>query len=183
MKTPAVVCAALLLTCFAPAAEKARAKDEKDIRETVTAQQDTWNRHDAKAYAALFAEDGDCVNVVGWWWKGRAEIEQKLTRAFEFVFRDSNLTIENVDVRFLTPQVAVAHARWTMKGAKTPPNIPEPRVGIQTITLQKKAGKWLMVAFQNTNAVPETPFPIGAGGGVGLLLILPEDLHRPAPAK
>lgn len=173
MKRLAAVCAALLLTCLATAADKARAQDEKEIRETVTAQQDTWNRHDARGYAALFAEDGDCVNVVGWWWKGRTEIENKLWRAFQFVFRDSTLKIEDVEVRFLSPQVAVAHARWTMTGAKTPPNIPEPRVGIQTLTLQKKGGKWLIVAFQNTNAVPETPFPLGSGGGIGLLLLLP----------
>jgi len=48
-----------------------------------------------------------------------------------------------------------------MVGAKTPPNIPEPRQGIQTLTLRKQAGKWLIAAFQNTNAVPETPFPKG----------------------
>lgn len=147
--------------CTVLASEPPRASDEKQIREAATAQQDTWNRHDAKAYAALFAEDGDCVNVVGWWWKGRAEIEDKLTRAFQFVFRDSTLNIEDVTVRFLGPEFAVAHVRWTMQGAKTPPNIPEPRAGIQTLTFQKKAGKWLIVAFQNTNAVPETPFPTG----------------------
>jgi hypothetical protein len=27
--------------------------------------------------------------------------------------------------------------------------------------LQQKAGKWLIASFQNTNAVPEQPFPTG----------------------
>ena len=162
MRATALLCAILICNCCAAwSADSARSADEKQIRDTATAQEGTWNRHDAKAYAALFAEDGDCVNVVGWWWKGRAEIESKLTQAFRFVFRASTMKIEEVDVRFLDPQVAVAHVRWTMQGAKTPPNIPEPRVGIQTLTFQKKSGKWLIVAFQNTNAVPETPFPTG----------------------
>ena len=82
-------------------------KDDEEIRTLVeTRQQEAWNKHDAKAYASLFTENGDCVNVVGWWWKGRAEIEQKLTAAYAFVFRESVLTITNVDVRLLTPTVA-----------------------------------------------------------------------------
>jgi uncharacterized protein (TIGR02246 family) len=139
----------------------AREQDETDIRNVERLQQEAWNRHDAKAYASLFTEDGDCVNVVGWWWKGRAEIEKKLTDAYAFVFRESVFTLKEVDVKFLSPEVAVAHVRWTMAGARTPKGIPEPREGIQTQLLQKQAGKWLIAAFQNTNAIPETPFPKG----------------------
>jgi len=139
-----------------------RQADEAAIRDVVqTRQQQAWNQHDAKAYAALFAEEGDVVNVVGWWWKGRKEIENKLTDAFAFVFRESTLTITQVDTRFLMPEVAVAHTRWTMTGAKTPPTIPEPREGIQTIVLQKVGEKWMIAAFQNTNYRPEVPFAKG----------------------
>jgi len=144
------------------AAAADRQADEAAIRDVVqTRQQEAWNQHDAKAYAALFAEDGDLVNVVGWWWKGRKEIESKLTDAFAFVFRESTLTITQADVRFLAPEIAVAHVRWTMTGAKTPPMIPEPREGLQTLVLQKLGGKWMIAAFQNTNHRPEVPFPKG----------------------
>src|SRR4029453_3729816 len=51
-------------------------QDEADIRNVETRQQEAWNRHDAKAYADLFTEDADLVNVGGWRWKGRAEIEK-----------------------------------------------------------------------------------------------------------
>src|SRR6266496_2493924 len=130
--------------------------DEAAIRDVVQArQQQAWNQHDAKAYAALFAEDGDVVNVVGWWWRGRKEIESQLSDAFAFIFRESTLTITHVDIRFLRPKIAVAHTRWTMSGAKTPPTIPEPREGIQTLVLQKVGGNWMIEAFQNTNHVPE----------------------------
>jgi uncharacterized protein (TIGR02246 family) len=131
------------------------------IREVEKEQQSAWNRHDAKAYASLFTEDGDCVNVVGWWWKGRAEIEKKLTAAYAFVFRESVLTITDVDVKFPAPEMAIAHVRWTMVGARTPEALPKPQQGIQTQLLQKQKGKWLIVAFQNTNALPEMPFPQG----------------------
>jgi len=155
--------AILMMVSIPPAgATPDRQADEAAIRDVVqTRQQQAWNQHDAKAYAALFAEDGDVVNVVGWWWKGRKEIENKLTDAFAFVFRESTLTITQVDTRFLMPEVAVAHTRWTMTGAKTPPTIPEPREGIQTIVLQKVGEKWMIAAFQNTNYRPEVPFPKG----------------------
>ena len=153
----------LVAAAAAPAHQgAARDRDEAEIRDLQARQASAWNRHDAKAYADLFTEDGDVVNVVGWWWKGRAEIEAKLTAAFAFVFRDSTMTIADVQVRCLSPDVAIAHVRWTMTGAKTPPNIPEPRQGIQTQTLRKTSGRWLITAFQNTNAVPEVPFPTSA---------------------
>lgn len=137
------------------------AEDEAEIRQVQVRQADAWNRHDAGAYARLFSEDGDVVNVVGWWWKGRSAIETKLTAAFAFVFRESALTITGVQVRFLDPSLAVAHVTWTMVGAKTPPGVPEPRQGIEVQVLRKLGGKWLIETFQNTNSVPETPFPSG----------------------
>jgi uncharacterized protein (TIGR02246 family) len=135
--------------------------DETAIRGLQDTQAEAWNRHDAKAYASLFTEDGEVVNVVGWWWKSRGEIESKLTTAFAFVFRDSTLTITDVKVKFVTPDIAIAHVSWSMKGARTPPNMPEPRQGIQLQVLQRSSSGWLILSFQNTNALPEAAFPTG----------------------
>jgi hypothetical protein len=68
-------------------------------------------------------------------------------------------------IRFLTPTIAIAHVRWTMTGAHTPPGMPEPREGIEIQTLRMTAGHWLIESFQNTNAIPERPFPSGPPGG------------------
>jgi uncharacterized protein (TIGR02246 family) len=149
------------VTCAADSA------DEAAIRQLETQQQEAWNRHDAKAYAALFTEHGDCVNVVGWWWKGRAEIEKKLTEAYTFVFKESALTVGEVDVKFLNPTSAIVHVRWTMTGARTPQALPTPQQGIQTQLVQKNSGKWLIAAFQNTNSIPEMPFPKGPPAAPG----------------
>ena len=134
-------------------------RDEEEIRALAIRQAETWNSHDAKAYTGLFATDADLVNVVGWWWNGREEIERKLTAAYATMFKDSTLTITDVQVRFLTPQLAVAHVRWTMSGAKPPRGVPKPQQGIQTLVLQVHAGKWLIDVFQNTSAIPEVAFP------------------------
>jgi uncharacterized protein (TIGR02246 family) len=137
------------------------AEDETAIRTLEARQPEAWNKHDAKAYANLFTENGDCVNIVGWWWKGRAEIEKKLTDAYVYVFKESALTVTNVDIRFLTSDTAVAHVRWTLTGARTPAGLPLPQQGLQTHVLQKQNGRWLIAAFQNTLTVPEMPFPKG----------------------
>lgn len=151
------VAAGLAVTAFG----QNESPDEAEIRNVEKRQQDAWNQHDAKAYAGLFTEDGDIVNVVGWWWKGRTEIEKKLTDAYVFVFKESALTITDVQVKFLTPDIAVAHVKWTMTGARTPKGIPEPQQGIQIQVLRKQARKWLIASFQNTNSIPERPFPKG----------------------
>ena len=157
-----------LLTSIAaatlPSVAAGQTADEGDIRSLQAQQAETWNRHDAAAYARLFTEDGDVVNVVGWWWKGRPEIESKLTAAFAFVFRDSRMAITDTHVRFLSSDIAVAHVRWTMTGAKMPPGMPEPREGIQLQVLKRISGKWLIANFQNTNSIPERPFPTGPVG-------------------
>jgi uncharacterized protein (TIGR02246 family) len=138
-----------------------QASDDAAIRQLQERQSDAWNRHDAAAYAKLFTADGDIVNVLGWWWRGRQEIESKLAPAFASVFRDSKLTITDVQVRFLSPAVAIAHVRWTMDGAKAPPGGQAPREGIQLQVLTRQVDGWLIASFQNTNSVPEMPFPMG----------------------
>jgi uncharacterized protein (TIGR02246 family) len=154
----------VVLTARALAAET----DESAIRALQARQAAAWNAHDAAAYANLFTPDGDVVNVLGWWWRGRAEIQSKLTDAFAWVFRDSKLTITDVHARFLDRNTAVAHVRWTLDGAKVPPGAPAPpREGIQLQVLRKGNGQWLIASFQNTNSIPETPFPKGPPPAAG----------------
>jgi uncharacterized protein (TIGR02246 family) len=156
-----------ILTLDSPLPAAAQSSDEAAVRAVAMRQGETWSRHDAKAYAALFTEDCDVVNVVGWWWKGRAELERKLTPMFSHAFGESQLTITDVQVRFLSPTIALAHARWTMTGARMPPGMPEPRAGIQTLVFTKQRGRWLITGFQNTNSVPEQPIPAGSTGPAG----------------
>jgi uncharacterized protein (TIGR02246 family) len=156
-----LACLLLMTTSLCGTAPATQGDDEAAIRDVQREQADAWNRHDAAAYARLFTEDGDVVNVLGWWWRGRAQIESKLEGAFAFVFHESRLTITETSVRFLNPTIAIAHVRWTMEGARSPPGGPDPREGIQIQILQKTAGHWLIQSFQNTNAISERPFPSG----------------------
>jgi uncharacterized protein (TIGR02246 family) len=148
-----------LLAAISTAAA-AISSDQAAIEAIEAKQASAWNAHDAAAYADLFTPDGDVVNVIGWWWKGREEIRHKLTDAFKFVFKDSRLTITEVDVRKLSADVAVAHVRWAMTGALAPPGEPAPpQAGIQLQVLVRGEDGWRIASFQNTNSKPERPFP------------------------
>lgn len=149
---------AMSLPLVATASESERAVAE--IQALQQQQADAWNAHDARAYAALFVEDGDVVNVMGWWWRGRAEIERNLRQAFVHTFAASRLEIVDTTVRVLHGELAIAHVRWTMDGARAPPGAPEPpRQGIQLQVVRREAGQWRIVSFQNTNSLPEMAFP------------------------
>jgi uncharacterized protein (TIGR02246 family) len=153
---------ALVTVLAGPAFSAGQSRDEADIRKVETGLQEAWNHHDMSAWANLFAEDADFVNVVGWWWKGRPEIERKHTDAHAFIFRESTLTIDEVHTRFLTPQIAVVHVLWSLVGSRKPDGTPgPPRKGIFTQVLQKRADKWLISAAQNTDSIPEVPSPKG----------------------
>ena len=152
--------AVLALLVADPLTALAADRDEAAIQNLQSRQAAAWNAHDAAAYAALFTSDGDVVNVLGWWWKGRDEIQSKLTDAFAVVFRDSELTITDVDVRKLSLGVAVARVRWTMKGALAPSGgSAPPQQGIQLQVLVRGNNGWRIASFQNTNSIPERPFP------------------------
>jgi uncharacterized protein (TIGR02246 family) len=133
-----------------PAVCAGQTPDEAEIRKVELGLQQAWNRHDMKAWANAFTVDADFVNVVGWWGRGRAEIEKKHADAHAFAFRESTLTIEEVHTRFLAPEFAVVHVLWTLVGHKK---------GIFTQVLQKRDGKWLIAAAQNTDRRPEVPMP------------------------
>lgn len=150
------------LAIVASASPCAAAADAPEIQAVESAQEAAWNAHDAHAYMDLFTADAVLINVLGWQWNGREEAEQKLGRAFEFVFAESKLHIDAVKVRTLSPDLALAYVSWTMVGAKSPDGSGAgiPQHGIQTQLLRKADGRWLILSFQNTNAVPERPFPI-----------------------
>jgi uncharacterized protein (TIGR02246 family) len=150
----------VILTLASASGIAAESGDVEAIRVLQDEQAAAWNRHDAHAYAKLFAEDGEVINIQGWWWKGRQEIERKLSQAFAFVFAESRLSIVEVHAKVLDPDYALAHVIWQMEGARAPPGAPSPpREGIQLQVLRKGSEGWRIASFQNTNSIPEVPFP------------------------
>ena len=113
-----------------------------------------WNAHDMAAFAELFAEDAQFVNVVGLWWRGREQIREAHAFSHATMFKDSTLRIEETSARLVVPQLALVRARWTLRGHVSPEGVPLPeRGGLLLTTLSRARGSWEIVDSQNTDIV------------------------------
>ena len=159
MKRVSILLIVLTLIALPVAAQtKGNAKDQEAIKSIAQKWQDTWNRHDMKATAALVAEDVDFITVGGTWQKGRKEFEEYHVKLHVIQMKESVLAIKNTEVKFIKPDVAVAHVEWGIKGDKNLDGTPrQPQQGIFTWVLEKRKGNWLIIASQNTNIREPVP--------------------------
>ena len=128
--------------------------DRKAIEALASSFQDCWNRHDIDALASLVAEDVDYVTVVGTkdWEKGRSEFKDRHAAVHKTMFKDSVLTVKKTHVRFIRPDLVIAHVLWETKGDVIPNRKPgDTRTGISTWVVEKRNGRWLIIASQNTD--------------------------------
>jgi len=111
---------------------------------------ENWNRRDAVAFAALFAEDASVVGFDGSQMNGRAEIATEIGQ----IFADhptSRYVGKIREVRQLAPDVALLRAVVGM----VPPGQSElnPNVNaIQSLVAARHGGRWLIALFQNPPA-------------------------------
>jgi len=130
------------------------AGSKESVEKVVRTFADCWNRHDMEAFAQLFTQDAEFVNVVGLWWKGREEIKQAHIATHTTMFKNSHLAITNIDVRFLKPDVAIARSRWELTGHVGPSGEPLPqRKGILMNLIVRTNDKWMIIDSQNTDII------------------------------
>jgi uncharacterized protein (TIGR02246 family) len=111
---------------------------------------EAWNIHDARAFAALFAEDADFTNVFGMEATGRSEIERFHAPIFETMFKNSILSVEGVRSRMLREGVATVDLRWSMTGARDPIGREWPRRrGLISLVMTRQDGGWLIASMHN----------------------------------
>ncbi|HSC56939.1 MAG TPA: SgcJ/EcaC family oxidoreductase [Nitrospira sp.] len=109
-----------------------------------------WNKRDAAAFAALFAEDGQTVGFDGSIHDGRAQILADLS--IIFTHHPTAAYVGKIrKVRFLTTEVGVVSAVAGMvPSGKSDLN---PAVNaIQTLIAARTDGCWSIALFQNTPA-------------------------------
>ena len=118
---------------------------------------EAWNKHDAKAFALVFAEDADFTNVAGISARGRAEVEKFHAPRFATTFKDTHQTITETKVRFIKPDVALVDARWEMTGAKNAQGQDVGlRKGLLTFVMTKEGNRWFITVMHNMN-LPASP--------------------------
>ncbi|MDI3422653.1 SgcJ/EcaC family oxidoreductase [Streptomyces luteolus] len=127
---------------------------EEEVAEVVARYEAAFNQNDARTMNDLFSPDTIFVNFSGNLVFGA----DRLYQAQSFVFGEGgpladitvSYTVESI--AFLTPEVAVAHARQRSAGADRQTQIgSDPMEGILAMTLMPDAsGQWRIRMAQNT---------------------------------
>lgn len=150
------VCSLLL-----PLAVSGQSEDKADqnaVREVVDQFVTAWNRHDAHAFAALFAEDADFTNWRGTGARGRAKIEEFHAPLFATIFKNSIQKYSEIKIRFVRPDVAAVDVHWAMTGATDAQGNPRPdREGLLNFVMAKDAGKWKIAVMHNLDLTALPP--------------------------
>jgi uncharacterized protein (TIGR02246 family) len=129
--------------------------DVQAIRAIESRWEAAWNHHDISAMVALGTPDADWVNLAGEWFKGRGAFAKSLEGLHSGKVKASTWKTEEVQVKFLTPTIAIVHVYFSSSGERNPDGSPmPPRRGIFTRAEVKRNGRWLIVASQATKIVP-----------------------------
>lgn len=127
-------------------AQNNHAADEAAMRDAVKQMENGWNTKSGADFAKPFAEDADYVIINGNHIKGRAVIGSQHQRIFDTVFKDTTVSLNVQQIRFLRPDVAVVH----VKGDRDGPNQESKQGAIITLIMTKEKQGWTIAAFQNT---------------------------------
>ncbi len=132
-------------------------RDEAAIRNVVATSVEAWNKHDANAFARVFADEADFKNVRGMSAHGRAAIAKFHAPIFATSFKDSPLNISDSKIRFIKPDVAAVDAWWEMTGAKPRDGQDLPlRKGLLSFVMTTAKSQWFITVMHNTD-LPACP--------------------------
>ena len=130
--------------------ESVQTPEETEIRALHKQLLDSWNRHGAQEFAALFEEDGNQIGFDGSQVNGRADIESHLSAIFAD-HRTAAYVGKVREVRFLNPEVAILRAVvGIVPHGKT--DINPATNAIQSLVAMKRDNEWRIALFQNTPA-------------------------------
>ena len=163
-KLSSVLAAVAVLACLLDNRVLAAPNDADHVRNAVAGFATSWNRHDMDAFGKLFAPDAEFVNVAGVVWTGRQSIQAQHAyshgvipadssgfseedRRYYGIFKNSTLKFDQIDVRVLRKEVAIAHVNWELLGDARAQNS---RRGVFIFVLTRENAGWLITAAQNT---------------------------------
>lgn len=106
---------------------------------------EAWRTGDATTYAECFSEDCVYIAFFGSVYRGQEAIERSHRALFSGPLKNTQLFVEQADLRFLSEEVAILVTRGD--SAKKPPS---KLTKVQTYIAAKKDGDWKFIHFQNT---------------------------------
>jgi uncharacterized protein (TIGR02246 family) len=143
-------------------AQDSSAAGRASERETITAilgeWEQAWNRHDMRAFANLFHEDGVWILWTGNVWKGRKRIEEGHAEVHRTFYRNSVQRERLEELKFVGPDAAVVRFCSTLTGdARAPQKLVRSR---KILIVTRSDDGWKISWGQNTrfaDGAPDSP--------------------------
>jgi len=130
-------------------------EDQIAIKQIIQNYTIAWNLSDMHEFSKAFSEDADFVNVMGMYFSGRKEIEERHVLIHQTFLKGSILNIQEIKMRELLPdQVVSVIVRWELeektKTILSNGHFVEMKRGVFTHVFLKKNNAWEISVTQNT---------------------------------
>ena len=126
-------------------------QDKEAVRSVVIAFQEDFNEGSFKNALSYSSTDWEHINPGGGIDKGRDSVLKTVRAVHQTFLKGVTMRIESMDIRFITPDVAIADVIHNMDNYTTPDGIKhENERHIKTYVDVKKKGKSLLTQDHNT---------------------------------
>ena len=125
--------------------------EEKQVRQAVESFYADFNAHEFGRVAEYTTEDWNHINPFGGLTVGREVVLKELKEVHSTFLKGVSSTIEEMSVRFATPDAAIVTVTNRMDTYTTPDGVKrENERQIKTFVVVKRNGKWQIMHDQNT---------------------------------
>lgn len=141
----------LMSLCFALDVLAQPPGEEDQVRKTIQSFYAAFNSHDFQRVPEITTEDWIHINPLGGWTQGRKAVLKELEEVHSTFLKGVTDTVEEISVRFATPDVAVVTVPSRLSTFTTPDGVKhENERVIRTFVVVKRDKNWLIMQDQNT---------------------------------
>ena len=142
----ALACLATSPACFGQSS-----LDIQSVKKVILSFQEDFNDGRFKNAAAYTTTDWEHVNPLGGIDKGREQVLKTVRSVHQTFLKGVSMTINSMNIRFVTPNVAIADVIHKITNYTTPDGVKhENERQIKTYVIVKQKGKWLLTHDHNT---------------------------------
>jgi uncharacterized protein (TIGR02246 family) len=152
-----LVCGGIIVASIAPAS--AADADRQSMEATLNAVVAAWDRSDAKAIAAVYAEDGDLIVPDGAVLNGKPTIEAFYASAFSRGYGGTTAGAHIVRGHRVGASTYVADGTWSIDGIKHPGAPDSREAGIFTAFFVREKGQWRLHALREQSSATSISEP------------------------
>ena len=143
--------AVVISLCFVSGVLAETSGEEEQVRRAVQSFYDAFNSHNFDRVPEFTTEDWTHINPLGGWTRGRKAVVEELKEVHSTFLKGVTDTVEQISIRFATPDVAVVTVPSKVTTYTTPDGVKhENERQIRTFVVVKRGGKWLIMQDQNT---------------------------------